>query len=424
MKPNPRQVISYTLYDAKRDTHDFEEDYIAGFLLNILARNLHFPKWFIRLHADRSLRTTDDDTATPAKRQTAEEAEAVEAVDSVLKHIAELNARRTTTSARAAEDKNEQLSATIRELFRIVTSRPAEFGVDVIWCEYKAPASSILWRFHPIYDTSVECILIRDIDSLLTSLDAEIVAAWLRSKHVTLCFVEYRMGQLAAGGGAAFKTSVIWKQYPHVFKMNQEKVLAAIQPSNLRYLPLPADFDEGAPILTICCVRLPTEVRVCDQEVWARDSDEAGYVKSWKQKRTWFKYQVEQTTGLYDEELKSIKPADRLEFRHIDAAPVGSTTASAGEAKEEEEEEEEDDASHCPHRAVDEQILSTWCLEFYEQKRVMVVWCRMNIDGAYFRLLLPVNVKWMQAKELLLGHISSPAAEKAGRDRNAIEWVR
>jgi hypothetical protein len=433
MKPNPRQVISYTLYDANRDTHDFEVDYMAGFLLNLRARNEHFPEWYIRLHADRSLRADEAAPAAAAASSASSEPPApTEAVEDVLQRIGTLHDRRTTTWERSDEAKNTQLGASIRELFQIVTSRPGEFGVDVIWCEYTAPASAILWRFHPIYDESVEHLLIRDIDSLLTPLDAQIAATWMQSKHLALCYVEYLMGQLSAGGGAAFKTAAIWKGYPHVFKLNQEKVLAAVQPSARRYRPLPDTFDPEEPIPTICCAALPTDTRVCSQDVWTRDEHEALFVCVWKARKRWFQWHVETCTGLSDGTLDDHDPRHRLDLSYVELPRVDGAT---GEAKE-------DEASHCPHRAVDEWILSTWCLEFYETQQVMVVWCRMNNDGAYYRLLLPIRAylahgetalhrvlpgrfHTAHASELLLGHVSCPAAEKAGqKNEPMMHWVR
>jgi hypothetical protein len=143
-----RKVISLCLY-YRQDANDRFIEYILGLKYNHKARNLWFSDWEIWLYIDTSV-------------------------------------------------KKEQILMDYIRSFNdpIITIK-----------EIDNENNPMIERYRPIFDPTVDIVICRDIDSILSKTDAEYVSKFLEddSKDV-MCYHEYKMGYISMGGGVAVKT--------------------------------------------------------------------------------------------------------------------------------------------------------------------------------------------------------------------------
>jgi hypothetical protein len=143
-----RKVISFCLYYVQDDSSIFLE-YLLGLKYNHKARNLWFPDWEIWLYIDITIKSKQI----------------------LMDYIRSFNDPIITIK----EIDNEN--------------------------------NPMIERYRPIVDPTVDVVICRDIDSILSKTDAEYVSKFLEddSKDV-MCYREYKMEYISMGGGVAVKT--------------------------------------------------------------------------------------------------------------------------------------------------------------------------------------------------------------------------
>lgn len=85
-------------------------------------------------------------------------------------------------------------------------------SVSIIWKTYIDFATSVQWRYERLHKDHEkdDIILFRDVDSVLTALDAKIVNEWLQeSNYPILTYKEYKMKYLCAGGGLSINYNIM-----------------------------------------------------------------------------------------------------------------------------------------------------------------------------------------------------------------------
>lgn len=118
------KIISYSLfgYGKERQANCFDfNSYLRGLMVNMRLKRLLFPEWVIRLHLDES---------------------------------------------------------TYNGFIEFFNLLQIESGLQIIICNDAPLTKAMLWRMKPLFNTEVERVICRDLDSPLTYRDAQAVKQW------------------------------------------------------------------------------------------------------------------------------------------------------------------------------------------------------------------------------------------------------
>lgn len=159
-----KKLISWCLY-VDPDNLQRLPEYLMGLKCNQRAARMHFPDWKLRLYVDKTL------------------------------------------------DQCPEMADYVRDLAHYGTPE-----IDLVQC--REDSNPMVERFRALLDDTVDVVLVRDVDSILSRTDADLVNAWLEDDDDDIDVFRYREYQMncrwSMGGGMGGRTRAFASHLDHL----------------------------------------------------------------------------------------------------------------------------------------------------------------------------------------------------------------